>query len=94
MKIKTFGYKATPGGYLELLEKEWIAMGHTIVDRNASDYDIIFNIDRSELFLANHEHQQNSKPLYCLVLDIPVMAGTDFENMFYSKDQMLQEKKY
>ena len=38
MKIKTFGYKESSGGYLELLENEWRSMGH----------DIIFHDDKSE----------------------------------------------
>ena len=91
MRIKTFGYKATPGGYLGLLEKEWTALGHTIVERSESDYDVIFNIDRSEIHLAANEQRQSSKPLHTLVLDIPAMEGTDFEWMFYSKDQLNHE---
>ena len=67
MKIKTFGYKKTPGGYLEFLEKEWKKLGHSIVKRN---YDIIFNIDRSELSLAHEESVSSGKPLYCLILDL------------------------
>jgi glycosyltransferase involved in cell wall biosynthesis len=68
MKIKTFGYKETPGGYLEVLEDEWKKLGHEIVD--GDEYDIIFNIDRSQIEHADEERRRTKKPLYCLILDM------------------------
>lgn len=71
MKIKTFGYKETAGGYLEVLEKEWQKLGHEIIFHNDdSDYDIIFNIDRSQIDQAEEERRKTQKPLYCLILDL------------------------
>ena len=68
MKIKTFGYKESAGGYLEILESEWKSMGHEIVlhDDDSSDYDCIFNIDRSQLDKAHEESKKNDKPFHCL----------------------------
>jgi|TARA_R110000765_G_scaffold41666_2_gene88605 hypothetical protein len=95
MKIKTFGYKESAGGYLEILENEWKSMGHEIVlhDDDTSDYDCIFNIDRSQLDKAHEESKKNDKPFHCLVLDIPIMEGTEFEWKLCKKELIETEKE-
>ena len=95
MKIKTFGYKESAGGYLEILESEWKSMGHEIVlhDDDTSDYDCIFNIDRSQLDKAHEESKKNDKPFHCLVLDIPIMEGTEFEWKLCKKELIETEKE-
>jgi hypothetical protein len=95
MKIKTFGYKESAGGYLEILENEWKSMGHEIVlhDDDTSDYDCIFNIDRSQLDKAHEESRKNDKPFHCLVLDIPIMGGTEFEWKLCKKELIETEKE-
>ena len=95
MKIKTFGYKESAGGYLEILESEWKSMGHEIVlhDDDSSDYDCIFNIDRSQLDKAHEESKKSDKPFHCLVLDIPIMEGTEFEWKLCKKELIETEKE-
>jgi hypothetical protein len=95
MKIKTFGYKESSGGYLELLENEWRAMGHDIVfhDDKTENYDCIFNIDRSQLDKAHKEAKKLNKPFHCLVLDIPIMEGTEFEWKLCEKELVETEKE-
>ena len=92
MKIKTFGYKKTSENYLHLLEEEWLKMGHEIFydDDTSSDYDFIFNIDRSQLDLAYSESIKRNKPLHCLILDL---SYGFFNGQFNIYDPSLVEKE-